>query len=145
SVRVLPQVLIIYLLSYMLGTALRLDFGALIAVFCIVILSAALFSTFSLIIACIVKKRERFMGIGQVITMPLFFASNSLYSIELMPTWIRYLSYLNPLTYEVDALRSLMIVGQTSHFGLAMDIVVLVGTFIALIGIATKLYPKILY
>ena len=40
---------------------------------------------FSLIIACLVKTRERFMGIGQVMTMPLFFASNAIYPIAIMP------------------------------------------------------------
>ena len=45
------------------------------------VLSAALFSTFSLVISCLVKNRERFMGIGQVMTMPLFFASNAIYPI----------------------------------------------------------------
>ncbi|MDP4078684.1 hypothetical protein [Acidovorax sp. A1169] len=40
--------------------------------------TAALFSIFSLMTACIVKTRERFMGIGQVLTMPLFFASNAI-------------------------------------------------------------------
>ena len=34
---------------------------------------------FSLIIACLVKTRERFMGIGQILTMPLFFDSDAIY------------------------------------------------------------------
>ena len=52
-------------------------------------LASALFSTFSLIIACIVKTRDRFMGIGQLLTMPIFFASNAIYPIDLMPAWLR--------------------------------------------------------
>ncbi|MGZ5764908.1 MAG: hypothetical protein ACXWHZ_16545 [Usitatibacter sp.] len=31
------------------------------------------------------KTRERFMGIGQVLTMPLFFASNAIYPLDMMP------------------------------------------------------------
>ena len=54
-----------------------------------IVLGAAFFSTFSLIIACLVKTRERFMGIGQVLTMPLFFASNAIYPIAIMPTGCR--------------------------------------------------------
>jgi len=46
---------------------------------------AACCSTFSLIIACVVKARERFMGIGQALIMPLFFACNAIYPIALMP------------------------------------------------------------
>jgi ABC-2 type transport system permease protein len=42
---------------------------ALLGVIVIVVLGAALFSTFSLIIGCLVKTRERFMGIGQVMTI----------------------------------------------------------------------------
>ena len=41
--------------------------------------AAAFFSCLSVTIAGVVLKRERLMGIGQAITMPLFFASNALY------------------------------------------------------------------
>ena len=54
------------------------------------------------------------MGIGQAITMPLFFASNALYPIEIMPGWLQVVSHVNPLTYEVDALRGLLI-GTPTH------------------------------
>jgi ABC-2 type transport system permease protein len=49
-----------------------------------------------------VKTRERFMSIGQVITMPIFFASNAIYRLSLMPSWLRVVSHINPFTYEVD-------------------------------------------
>ena len=58
---------------------------ALAGVVLAVMLGSAIFSTFSLIVACVVKSRERFMGIGQVLTMPLFFASNAIYPLILMP------------------------------------------------------------
>ena len=60
---------------------------ALVSVLFTIILGAALFSTLSLIIASLVKTRERFMGMGQVLTMPLFFASNAIYPIAMMPRW----------------------------------------------------------
>jgi ABC-2 type transport system permease protein len=56
-------------------------------------------------VAGIVLKRDRLMGIGQAITMPLFFASNALYPVALMPGWLQVVSHLNPMSYEVDALR----------------------------------------
>ena len=85
------------------------------------------------------------MGIGQVLTMPLFFASNALYPIDIMPAWIRTLSHWNPLTYQVDALRHFMIVGEPTHFGLGVDFAVGFGVFAILVVIATVIYPKILY
>jgi ABC-2 type transport system permease protein len=55
----------------------------------LIVLGAGVFSTFSLIVACLVKTRERFMGIGQVVTMPIFFASNAICPVEIMPSWLR--------------------------------------------------------
>jgi ABC-2 type transport system permease protein len=63
--------------------------------------------------------------------MPLFFASNALYPVNVMPAWLRVLSHVNPLSYEVDALRALLI---GTPFNPA-DIAVLV--IAAVLGIAT--------
>lgn len=145
GLRSLSQIFIIYLLSYLLGIHLRLELVPFLCLIAMVILGGAVFSTLSLAVACIVKKRERFMGIGQVLIMPMFFASNALYPITLMPKWLQTLSVFNPLTYQVDALRSLMIVGQSSHFGLGVDFLAVIATYIVLLAIATPLYPKILY
>ena len=56
-------------------------------------LGAAFFSCLSMTIAGIVLKRDRLMGIGQMITMPLFFASNALYPISVMPHWLQVLAW----------------------------------------------------
>ena len=106
-------------------------------------LGSAVFSTFSLIVACLVKSRERFMGIGQVLTMPLFFASNAIYPLSLMPPWLRAVSKVNPLTYQVDALRNLMIVGGGSSFGLGVDFLFQAFALVVLVSVATRLYPSI--
>jgi ABC-2 type transport system permease protein len=97
----------------------------------------------SLIIACIVKTRERFMGIGQVLTMPLFFASNAIYPISIMPDWLQVLSHFNPLTYEVDALRGLMVMGVASVYSLRLDMGVLLAATAILVIIGGRMYPKI--
>jgi ABC-2 type transport system permease protein len=143
GLRALTQAAIIYVLALLLGVQVRWDPFALLGVMLVVILSAALFATFSMIIACLVKTRERFMGIGQILTMPLFFASNAIYPISLMPDWLQAISRINPLTYEVDALRALMVSGGVSAFGVGVDLLVLVGTTAALMAIATRLYPRI--
>ena len=93
-------------------------------------------------VACIVKTRERFLGIGQVLTMPIFFASNAIYPIHLMPPWLQTMSRLNPLTYEVDALRALMLRNGHSTIGLPRDCVVLVATFALFVALAARLFPR---
>lgn len=142
GVRALSQAIIIYVLALLLGVNLNPNPLALIGVLVAVILGAILFSTFSLIIACLVKTRERFMGIGQVLTMPLFFASNAIYPIEIMPPWLKVLARINPLSYEVDMLRTLMI-GQASSTGLLHDFGVLVLVSGGLIVIGARMYPRV--
>ena len=55
------------------------------------------------------------MGIGQALIMPLFFVSNALYPIKLMPTVLQYFAIFNPLIYAVDAVRGLMISGDLTN------------------------------
>jgi ABC-2 type transport system permease protein len=144
TARALCQMVLVYILAIVLRIHLRFDPLSLAGVVAAVMLGAALFSTFSLIAACIVKSRDRFMGIGQVLTMPLFFASNAIYPLSMMPPWLRIFSRFNPLSYQVDALRRLMVVGGASSFGLPLDFLVLGVSFALLIAIAARLYPKII-
>jgi ABC-2 type transport system permease protein len=143
TVRSLCQMILVYVIAFLLRVPLRFGLFALAGAVLAVMLGSAIFATFSLAVACVVKSRERFMGIGQVLTMPLFFASNAIYPISLMPSWLRVISKGNPLSYQVDALRRLMIVGGTSSFGLGLDFLVLTLALLILIGVATRLYPNI--
>jgi ABC-2 type transport system permease protein len=141
--RGLVQAVVIYAVALIMRIPLRHEPQAILGVLIAVILGSGLFSTFSLVIACIVKTRERFMGIGQVMTMPLFFASNAIYPLELMPPWLRGVAQVNPLTYLVDALRALMVVGGQSVHGYGVDFAVLVAVFAGLLAIAVRLYPTL--
>jgi len=145
GLRGLTQAAIVYVLALLLGVQMNWNPLNLLGVFVIVILGAACFSTFSLIIACLVKTRERFMGIGQILTLPLFFASNAIYPIVLMPAWLQAVARCNPLTYEVDALRDLMLVNGISAFGLGTDFLVLFVVTTVLVIIGAQLYPRVAY
>ncbi len=142
GVRALSQAVVVCVLGLLLGARLVLTPSSILGVLFFLMLGAALFSTFSLVIACLVKTRERFMGIGQVLTMPLFFASNAIYPLSVMPGWLRTLSSGNPLTYQVDALRALMIPGARSAMGLGVDFAMEAAVFAVLVGIGSWLYPK---
>lgn len=137
------QTFIIYLIALAMRIRLQWNPLAILGVLFAVALGSAIFSTFSLAIACIVKSRERFMGIGQVLTMPLFFASSAIYPLALMPGWLQVIARLNPLTYLVDALRGIMIEGGQSVHPLALDLGIMGIIFLVLAAIAAKLYPSI--
>jgi ABC-2 type transport system permease protein len=143
GVRGLSQAIVIYLLASLLRVRLR--FGIeILGVLTFVVLGSAIFSTFSLAVACLVKTRERFMGIGQVLTMPLFFASNAIYPLAIMPGWLRTFAKLNPLSYQVDALRALMVQGGQTMFGLSFDFCILVLVLVGLVLVTAKLYPNVI-
>ena len=145
GVRALSQALVVYGLALLLGVGINLNPLNILGVAAIIVLGSVLFSTLSLIIACIVKTRERFMGIGQVLTMPIFFASNAIYPLSLMPDWLRAVSHANPLTYEVDALRALMLTHGASDYGLWLDFGVLLAVSAVLTAIAAKMYGRMGY
>jgi ABC-2 type transport system permease protein len=142
GIRALSQAVIVYGLALLLGVKMNWNPIALFGVLAAVLLAAASFSAFSLTIAFIVKTRERFMGIGQILTMPFFFASNAIYPISIMPGWLQSVAHVNPLTYEVDALRALMLAGGVSAYGLGVDFGVLAVATVVLVAVAARLYPR---
>jgi ABC-2 type transport system permease protein len=143
GVRSFSQVVIVYTLAVLLGVKMNWHPLALAGVAVAVLIGAACFATLSLIIASLVKSRERFMGIGQLLTMPLFFASNAIYPLAIMPPWLHVVARLNPLSYEVDALRALMIPGGESIFGVGADFIVIGASTVVLVAIAARVYPRV--
>lgn len=143
GVRCLSQVLVIYVLAFLLGVQLNLHPLAMLGVLLLVFMGAACFCTFSLIIGCLAKTRERMTGIGQLLTMPLFFASNAIYPVSMMPNWLKFLSLINPLTYQVDALRGTMLLHGSSVYGFGLDCTILLVTLTVLTLICGKLYPRV--
>jgi ABC-2 type transport system permease protein len=116
GVKSLIQAVVVVVIAAILGVALTWNPLKLIGVGAIVVLGSAFFSCLSMTIAGIVLSRDRLMGFGQAITMPLFFGSNALYPVAIMPGWLQAVSKANPLSYEVDALRGLLL-GTPAHLG----------------------------
>lgn len=140
GMRALTQAAAILVLSAILGVTLTLNPLRWLGVVVIVLLGTAFFSCLSMTIAGLAMSRDRLMGIGQAITMPLFFGSNALYPVDLMPGWLRAISHVNPLSYEVDALRHLLI-GTPGD--LPLDFAVLVAAAAAGIAAASALLGRL--
>jgi ABC-2 type transport system permease protein len=134
AVRALVQALVVLVLAVLLGVAVTNDPIKLVLMAVVVILGSTFFCGLSIVIAGLVLTRDRLTGIGQAITMPLFFGSSALYPVILMPDWLKVINYVNPLGYEVDALRGLLI-GTPAQ--LALDFGVLISASTVMIGIAS--------
>jgi ABC-2 type transport system permease protein len=140
GIRSIAQAAVVMVLAALLGVTLTVDPLRIAGTLLIVVLGSAFFSCLSMSIAGVALSRERLMGIGQAITMPLFFSSNALYPTRLMPGWLQAVSRVNPLSYEVDALRALL-VGQPAN--LWLDTGVLAAATVAAITVSSLLLPRL--
>jgi ABC-2 type transport system permease protein len=114
GIRAVFQALIIIPIALLIGVKFVPNAAYFALAFVIIFFSSGGFAAMSILGASFIKTRERFMGIGQAIIMPLFFASNALYPIQIMPPILREISAINPLSYVVDAVRGLLITGNLS-------------------------------
>ncbi|OIJ19044.1 multidrug ABC transporter permease [Anaerobacillus alkalidiazotrophicus] len=142
SLRALGQLVIIIVIALVLGVNLDLTIVTIIGVIFTVILGSAFFAGLSIFIACHIRSREGLMGFGQLITMPLFFASNALYPISIMPGWLQEIAIVNPMSYTVDALRGFLLTTHTPT--IILDFGILLCAVILILFASTKVYPKIL-
>jgi len=145
TLRTLIQAVIVYAIALPLGVTMNWHPLALIGVLLTVLLATVLFSTFSLLMACLAKTQEGFLAIAQFMTLPLFFASNAIYPLEMMPHWLQLFARINPLTYTVDALRGLMLVGNANSYPLVLDWGILLGVTIILAGLGSWRYPTLIH
>ncbi len=140
GVRALVQGIIVLILAAILGVTMTADPLNLLGAAAILVLGSAFFCCLSIVIAGLALSRERLMGIGQAITMPLFFGSNALYPVDLMPGWLKVLSHINPLSYQVEALRGLLI-GTPARLGL--DFGVLIVALAVAVSVAAALLGRL--
>jgi ABC-2 type transport system permease protein len=141
GIRALAQATVLLVVLAITGISIKWSVQGVIGALALLVLATGAFACLSMILASLVRTRERFMGIGQMIMMPLFFASSALYPLSIMPRWLRILAHGNPLTYEVHGMRQLLL-GINAGGTLWVDFV-FVATFLAVSSlIAAKTYPR---
>jgi ABC-2 type transport system permease protein len=140
-VRALVQALLLLVVLAAAGIGVSWSVDGVLGTLTLLMLGTAGFACMSMLLAAAVKERERFMGIGQLIMMPLFFASSALYPLSVMPGWLHAVARVNPLTYEVQGLRQ-MLGGVGGGGELWLDFLVVAGFLLAMLLAATRAYPK---
>jgi ABC-2 type transport system permease protein len=79
-----------------------------LGIFALQLLLAFSITAFGVMVAIRIKQMQSFMGVMQMIVMPMFFLSGALYPVSGLPTWLSVLNRLDPLTYAVDPMRRLV-------------------------------------
>jgi len=135
GVRAIFQALVIVPVALLIGVRFVPNITYSIFALLIIFFASGGFAATSILVASFVKTRERFMGIGSAITFPLFFASNALYPVEMMPPILQEFSLFNPVSYIVDAVRGLTISGDLAN--LPIDLIA-IATFDAIMFVAAS-------
>jgi ABC-2 type transport system permease protein len=141
GVRAIIQGTLLLIVLAIAGIDLRWTVQGVIGALALLALATAGFACLSMVLAARLRTRERFMGIGQLITMPLFFASSALYPLAIMPGWLNALAHVNPLTYEVLGMRNCLL-GHGEGVALWVDFLVVIAFFAAMAAAATRAYPR---
>jgi ABC-2 type transport system permease protein len=80
----------------------------ILEVFALQLLLAFSITAFGVMAAARVKQMQSYMALMQMAIMPLFFISGALFPITGLPTWLAVLNRLDPLTYAVNPMRSVV-------------------------------------
>jgi ABC-2 type transport system permease protein len=141
AIRALAQATVLLSVIAVTGIGIRWSAWGMLGAIVLLLLGTAAFACLSMILAALVRTRERFMGIGQLVVMPLFFASSALYPLAIMPVWLRAIAHANPLSYEVHGMRQLLL-GISAGGALWLDFTV-VAAFLAVTAlVAAKTCPR---
>jgi ABC-2 type transport system permease protein len=142
GVRSVIQAAVVFVLAVIIRVHLILTPASIIGTLVIIVLTGMCFSSLSIFLASFFKTRERMMGIGQAIIMPLFFASSAIYPIDIMPSWLKVIAQVNPLSYIVESMRALLVTAD--YHRIALDFGV---TFLAtavLVTLASMAFSRII-
>ncbi|MFQ5976827.1 MAG: ABC transporter permease [Candidatus Heimdallarchaeota archaeon] len=139
--KVLIQVVVIFLVSLVMGAKISSNPLELLGALILIIAFGLGFAGIALAIASVTDSPEAYHMMIMILNLPLLFASNALYPIEVMPDWMKVLAYLNPVTYLISGLRELLftndnIVAKTDAVELWLCFVIIalfafVGMFLA--------------
>jgi len=109
--------------------------------FLMIALIAIVFAALATAIGSTLKEMQGFQLVMNFLVMPLWFLSGALYPLQGLPAALAVLTRIDPLTYGVDGVRGLM-VGNT-HFGVAVDVAVLVGVGVLFVIAGAWRFSKI--
>jgi len=130
----LAQVVVILGAAAVMGVPLHEGFVGLVLVLVFDTLLGTGIATLSLVLAFRLRNHGPFYTIIGFVSLPLTFISTAFAPLHTMSGWLRTLAGLNPLTYAINAVRSVVLdhagLGAVAHLGL--DLVVFDGLCLAL-------------
>ena len=135
---VLQSILVVFV-SLLIGFQISISATTILAIG-FMLLTAATFISLGLTFGAIISDFQGFQLITSFVTFPLFFLSNSIFPLSSLPSFVQYISYLNPLTYGIDGLRGTL--SGSSAFPLAVDIIIMLISTAIMIMVASYAFSR---
>lgn len=133
------QGVIVLLIASLIG--FKFSIAGIVPSLAFMFLIALIFTALGTAIASMLEDMQGFQLIMNFLVMPIFFLSGALFPLGDLPESLAIVTSSNPLSYGVDGLRRVLT--SSSHFGLSLDFIVLIGTSTALLLIGGYLFSKI--
>jgi ABC-2 type transport system permease protein len=109
--------------------------------FLFMLLIAISFAALGTAMGSVLKDMQGFQIIMNFLVMPIFFLSGALFPLSNLPKALTVLTSLDPLSYGIDGLRTALI--SVTHFGVPLDIGVLVIATVVFLALGTHFFSKI--
>ena len=135
----LIQGLAILVISFIMGFRISTILSLLLAVVFMIFITVT-FIGLGLIFASKMRDIQGFSIIMNFVIFPLFFLSGALYPLDNFPFWLRYLSYIDPLTYGVDGLRGALI--GVSSYSIIVNFLILLAFSLTMILLGAYFFEK---
>jgi ABC-2 type transport system permease protein len=107
----------------------------------VMLLVATLFSALGMMVASLLRDMQGFQLIMNFMVMPLFFLSGAIFPLSSAPPLLQLIARFDPLSYGIDAMRTLLI--NESAYGLGLDITVLCGVTALFLVLGSYFFSKI--
>ncbi len=135
------QSILVLIIALLIG--FNISFGAanLMALVFMILISTT-FIGLGLTLGSVINDFQGFQLVTSFFTMPLFFLSNSIFPIAVLPSYIQFIMYLNPLTYGVDGLRNALLPAGSAALPMWIDLVALLISSAIMLSIAVYAFSK---
>jgi ABC-2 type transport system permease protein len=143
STAAMLQGIIVFAFGFLLG--IPFDPLSLFVALPIMLLITFGLVSLGLIIASFIGSLENFGAVQTFVNLPLFFLSGALFPITGpgTPEWLAVAAQFNPLTYGIDALRTIIIgAAWTPMHPIYVDVAVVAGFDLAMIAIGTWAFNR---
>jgi ABC-2 type transport system permease protein len=128
------QILLVVLVALVLGVRIAAGpLGLLVILLAAALLTMSVTAAFSAL-AYAVPQHGTFFAVAGFVSLPLLFMSNAFVPLDAMPGWMEVVARLNPLTYAIEAMRTLVIDGWAPRIASSLVVLTLVAAFCLAIG-----------